>query len=120
MNQLNQRLVLCDLDHLLLGADGNLTQVVRDVLQLFDSRGGKLTVFSAAAAVLRCSRSARPGQCVPFWAVCGSMPLRWCAAARWPTILPMAPAGRCAALPGRTPICSPACRTQQAWASLCR
>ena len=62
----------------------------------------------------------RPGQCVPFWAVCGSMPLHWCAAARWPTILPMAPAGRCAALPGRTPICSPACRTQRAWASLCR
>ena len=26
MNQLDQRLVLCDLDHLLLGADGNLTQ----------------------------------------------------------------------------------------------
>ena len=46
MNQLNQRLVLCDLDHLLLGADGNLTQVVRDVLQLFSSRGGRFTVFS--------------------------------------------------------------------------
>ena len=46
MNQLNQRLVLCDLDHLLLGADGNLTQVVRDVLQLFVRRGGRFTVFS--------------------------------------------------------------------------
>ena len=41
MNQLDQRLVLCDLDHLLLGADGNLTQVVRDVLQLFVRRGGR-------------------------------------------------------------------------------
>ena len=39
-------LVLCDLDHLLLGADGNLTQVVRDVLQLFVRRGGRFTVFS--------------------------------------------------------------------------
>ena len=46
MNQLNQRLVLCDLDHLLLGADGNLAQVVRDVLQLFVRRGGRFTVFS--------------------------------------------------------------------------
>ena len=35
MNHLSSTLVLCDLDHLLLGADGNLTQVVRDVLQLF-------------------------------------------------------------------------------------
>ena len=47
MNQsLGSTLVLCDLDNLLLGADGNLTQVVRDVLQLFSSRGGRLTVFS--------------------------------------------------------------------------
>ena len=46
MNQRDQRLVLCDLDHLLLGADGNLTQVVRDVLQLFVRRGGRFTVFS--------------------------------------------------------------------------
>ena len=46
MNQLDQTLVLCDLDHLLLGADGNLTQVVRDVLQLFAARGGRFTVFS--------------------------------------------------------------------------
>ena len=46
MNPLDQTLVLCDLDNLLLGADGNLTQVVRDVLQLFSSRGGRFTVFS--------------------------------------------------------------------------
>lgn len=47
MNQsLDSTLVLCDLDNLLLGADGNLTQVVRDVLQLFSSRGGRFTVFS--------------------------------------------------------------------------
>ena len=41
MNHLSSTLVLCDLDHLLLGADGNLTQVVRDVLQLFVRRGGR-------------------------------------------------------------------------------
>ena len=47
MNEsLASTLVICDLDHLLLGPDGNLTQVVRDVLQLFCSRGGRLTVFS--------------------------------------------------------------------------
>ena len=47
MNQsLANKLVLCDLDNLLLGPDGNLTQVVRDVLQLFSSRGGRFTVFS--------------------------------------------------------------------------
>ena len=55
---LESTLVLCDLDSLLLGADGNLTQVVRDVLQLFSSRGGRFP-------------SARRGQCGPFWAVCG-------------------------------------------------
>ena len=61
---LDSTLVICDLDNLLLGADGNLTQVIRDVLQLFSSRGGKLTVFSqrtprAVRALLgrRCSRS---------------------------------------------------------------
>ena len=45
-DSLASTLVLCDLDNLLLGEDGNLTQVVRDVLQLFSSRGGRLTVFS--------------------------------------------------------------------------
>ena len=39
-------LVLCDLDSLLLGPDGNLTQVLRDIIQLYGSRGGRLTVFS--------------------------------------------------------------------------
>ena len=48
-SSLESTLVLCDLDHLLLGTDGNLTQVVRDVLQLFCSRGGRLTVFSQRA-----------------------------------------------------------------------
>ena len=36
---LDSTLVLCDLDHLLLAGDGNMPQVVRDVLQLFSSRG---------------------------------------------------------------------------------
>lgn len=45
-NILENTLVLCDLDHLLLDADGNLPQVLRDVMQLFSSRGGRLTVFS--------------------------------------------------------------------------
>ena len=35
---LDSTLVLCDLDHLLLAGDGNMPQVVRDVLQLFSSR----------------------------------------------------------------------------------
>ena len=43
---IDQTLVLCDLDNLLLDAAGNLPQLHRDVLQLFASRGGKLTVFS--------------------------------------------------------------------------
>lgn len=46
MKQLDQTLVLCDLDNLLLDASGNLPQLQRDVLQLFASRGGRLTVFS--------------------------------------------------------------------------
>ena len=43
---IDQTLVLCDLDSLLLDAAGNLPQLQRDVLQLFSSRGGRLTVFS--------------------------------------------------------------------------
>lgn len=43
---IDQTLVLCDLDSLLLDAAGNLPQLQRDVLQLFASRGGRLTVFS--------------------------------------------------------------------------
>ena len=110
MNQLDQRLVLCDLDHLLLGADGNLTQVVRDVLQLFVRRGGRFTVFSqrtprAVRSILGSVRLNAPAL------VCGGAMAYHFADA---------PAGRCAALPGRTPTCSPACRTQRAWASLCR
>ena len=45
---LDSTLVLCDLDHLLLAGDGNMPQVVRDVLQLFSSRGGRLTGFVEA------------------------------------------------------------------------
>ena len=45
-NTLKDTLVLCDLDNLLLDPDGNLPQVLRDVMQLFSSRGGRLTVFS--------------------------------------------------------------------------
>ena len=54
---LDSTLVLCDLDHLLLAGDGNMPQVVRDVLQLFSSRGGRLTVFS--------QRSPRAGWTAP-------------------------------------------------------
>ena len=46
---IDQTLVLCDLDSLLLDAAGNLPQLQRDVLQLFASRGGRLTVLSALA-----------------------------------------------------------------------
>ncbi len=45
-NTLGNTLVLCDLDSLMLDHDGNLPQVLRDVLQLFTARGGRLTVFS--------------------------------------------------------------------------
>ena len=46
MSRLEDTLVLCDLDNLLLDETGNMPQLVRDVLQLFCSRGGQLTVFS--------------------------------------------------------------------------
>ena len=64
-DSLASTLVLCDLDNLLLGEDGNLTQVVRDVLQLFGSRGGRLTVFSqrsprAVRSILGSVRLAAP------------------------------------------------------------
>lgn len=45
-DSIENTLVLCDLDNLLLNAEGNLPQLHRDVLQLFASRGGKLTIFS--------------------------------------------------------------------------
>lgn len=43
---LDSTLILCDLDNLLLNEENSIPQVLRDVLQLFGSRGGKLTVFS--------------------------------------------------------------------------
>ena len=45
-NCIENTLVLCDLDNLLLNAEGSLPQLHRDVLQLFASRGGKLTIYS--------------------------------------------------------------------------
>lgn len=46
---LNSTLVLFDLDDLLLGADGAVPQVTRDVLRLYTNRGGRFTVFSQRA-----------------------------------------------------------------------
>lgn len=46
-------LVLCDLDSLLLGPDGNLTQVLRDIIQLYGSRGGRLTAAGGAGPFVR-------------------------------------------------------------------
>lgn len=43
---LEEKLVLCDLDAVLLDTDGNMPQVIRDVVQLFCTRGGRFTVFS--------------------------------------------------------------------------
>ena len=86
---IDQTLVLCDLDSLLLDAAGNLPQLQRDVLQLFASRGGRLTVFSQ-----------RPGRSALCWAGCGSVHPHWSAAAHWPTTFRRAPAPRCAALRG--------------------
>ena len=79
-NSIENTLVLCDLDNLLLNAEGNLPQLHRDVLQL--------------------SPSGRRRSCVLCWAECGSVHLRWFAAAFWPIILRRAAAQRCAALPG--------------------
>ena len=45
-NSIENTLGLCDLDNLLLNAEGSLPQLHRDVLQLFSSRGGKLTIYS--------------------------------------------------------------------------
>lgn len=114
---LDSTLVLCDLDHLLLAGDGNMPQVVRDVLQLFSSRGGRLTVFSqrsprAVRAVLGGLRLAAPaltcggtlayrfsegsGQPLCSFAGCEesifkNCPQRWASASRcrWPTALPV-------------------------------
>ena len=80
---LDSTLVICDLDNLLLGADGNLTQVIRDVLQLFSSRGGKLTVFSqrtprAVRALLGSVRLSAPAL------VCGgTMAYHFADGSRW-------------------------------------
>ena len=112
---LDSTLVLCDLDHLLLAGDGNMPQVVRDVLQLFSSRGGRLTVFSqrsprAVRAVLGGLRLAAPALtcggtlayrfsegsgCAASRAVRNpsskSCPQLWASASRcrWPTALPV-------------------------------
>ena len=109
---LDSTLVLCDLDHLLLAGDGNMPQVVRDVLQLFSSRGGRLTVFSQrspravravlgglrlAAPALTCggSRRAAASRCAASRAVRNpsskSCPQLWASAlrCRWPTALPV-------------------------------
>jgi hydroxymethylpyrimidine pyrophosphatase-like HAD family hydrolase len=43
---LEDRLVICDLDAVLLDANGDLPQVARDVVQLYAARGGRFTVFS--------------------------------------------------------------------------
>ena len=107
---LDSTLVLCDLDHLLLAGDGNMPQVVRDVLQLFSSRGGRLTVFSQrspravravlgglrlAAPALTGSRRAAASRCAASRAVRNpsskSCPQLWASAlrCRWPTALPV-------------------------------
>ena len=51
-DSLASTLVLSGSDNLLLGEDGNLTQVV-DVLQPFSSRGGRSTVFSQRSRAVR-------------------------------------------------------------------
>ena len=107
-DSLASTLVLCDLDNLLLGEDGNLTQVVRDVLQLFSSRGGRLTVFSQ-----RSPRAVRS-----IWAACVWLA---CAGVRRHHGLPL-----CRRQPGASvQLCPaaellPACRIPPVWALPCR
>ncbi len=62
---MDETLVLCDFDALMLAPDGNMPQVLRDVLMLFTARGGRLTVFSqrtprAVRTVLGSVRLAAP------------------------------------------------------------
>ena len=102
---LDSTLVLCDLDHLLLAGDGNMPQVVRDVLQLFSSRGGRLTVFSQ-----RSPRAVR--------ALLGGLRPRSPAAVRWPTGSRRAAASRCAASRAVRSLSSKSC--PQLWASALR
>lgn len=109
-NTLKTSLVLCDLDHLLLGTDGNLPQVLRDVMQLFSSRGGRLTVFSqrspkAVRTILGSVRLAAPAL------VCGGT-----LAYQFAT----GTGSHCAALPdGKKPCCR-SCPQPWALASHCR
>jgi hydroxymethylpyrimidine pyrophosphatase-like HAD family hydrolase len=44
--ELKNKLVICDLDAVLLDANGDLPQVARDVVQLYTAHGGRVTVFS--------------------------------------------------------------------------
>ena len=103
---LDSTLVLCDLDHLLLAGDGNMPQVVRDVLQLFSSRGGRLTVFSQ-----RSPRAVR--------AVLGGLRLA-APALTWPTGSRRAAASRCAASRAVRSPSSKSCPQLWASASRCR
>ena len=105
---LDSTLVLCDLDHLLLAGDGNMPQVVRDVLQLFSSRGGRLTVFSQRSP--RAVRAVLGG--------CALLRPRSPAAVRWPTGSRRAAASRCAA---SRAVRSPSSKNcPQLWASALR
>ena len=52
---IDQTLVLCDLDSLLLDAAGNLPQLQRDVLQLFASRGGRPVSYTHLTLPTICS-----------------------------------------------------------------
>ena len=85
MNQsLANKLVLCDLDNLLLGPDGNLTQVVRDVLQLFSSRGGRFTVFSPAHAQGSAGHSGQRASLGPGTACGGTLAYHFADGSRQP------------------------------------
>ena len=68
-NSIENTLVLCDLDNLLLNAEGSLPQLHRDVLQLFASRGGKLTIYSQRSpkVVRSLLGGARPCAALPGW-----------------------------------------------------
>ena len=55
-NSIENTLVLCDLDNLLLNAEGNLPQLHRDVLQLFAVCGGILAYnFAEGSGTALCS-----------------------------------------------------------------
>lgn len=88
---IDQTLVLCDLDSLLLDAAGNLPPAPAGRAAAFCQQGRQADRFLSALA---------PGGPLSVGRGAGSVRLRWSAAAHWPTTFRRVSAPRCAALRG--------------------